>query len=498
MNVASFVYGGHLRFPERPAIMQGDKIWSYKDLHDRATRIADGLLNFGIQPGDRVGLILPNVPGFVAAYYGVLRIRGIVVSISTALVDHEIQRIITDSETRVVITSRDVDFDGSLRGLFGPERVLYIDADASADWIASNAHPTQPLRVPLQSPAAILYTSGTTGDPKGVILSHRNIIFNALSKIRYCRTRASDRLLVSVPLFHCFGQNAVMNHGLAAGATLILIREFRHETVWSMLGSAECPTMLLGVPTQFTLLLRSPRRRSHLGSVRYCFSAAAAMSKDTALEWSQSFGININEGYGLTETSPFASYNHERCYKLGSIGTPIAGVEMKIEPHFSGEGYSHGSGEILVRGPNVMLGYWRRPHETAEVIRDGWLRTGDIGSRNSDGYFYLSDRIKDMINVGGLKVYSAEVESVLLTHPSVTDAAVFGKPDRLLGEVVSAAVVLRYPNAARKEELLRYCSSRLANFKVPSHLQFVSKLPRNPTGKVLKRVLKEATSNVPA
>ena len=339
------------------------------------------------------------------------------------------------------------------------------------------------------APAAIVYTSGTTGGAKGVVLSQSNVAFTMESKKNYLEIAPDDRLLLFLPLYHCFGQNAILNAALHAGAAVVLQRGFEAGAVLDSI-AADGVTMFFGVPTTFVVLAECAAPEQFRG-VRYFFSAAAPLPFEIETQWRKRFGAVIYQGYGLTETSPFASYNHRSRHKPGSVGTAIDGVEMQVVDIESGRPLPAGeTGEIVVRGPNVMLGYWNRPEETRQAIRNGWLHSGDIGRTDEDGYFIVEDRLKDMAIVGGFNVYPAEIENVLYQHPAVAEAAVFGVPDAVLGERMRAAVVLKAGAEPAAEELLRHCHQRLAAFKVPAEVEFVAELPKNRTGKVLKRVLR--------
>ena len=342
--------------------------------------------------------------------------------------------------------------------------------------------------LPPDAPAAILYTSGTTGTPKGAVLSHNNVISNVAAANHHCGLKHGDKLLLFVPLFHCFGQNAILNCALASGATIVLHRQFVPGEMLESIQQHRV-THFYGVPTAFIWLLNADLTRFDLSSIGYYFSAAAKLPVEIAQQWRERFGLPIYEGYGLTETSPFSSYNHESDYRPGSVGTPIQQVEMQIwdeQNHALAPGQL---GEIVIKGPNVMLGYWKRPEDTANAMRGGWFHSGDIGSVDEDGYFYITDRLKDMINVSGLKVYPAEVENVLYQHPAVQEAAVYGAPDELTGEAVWANVVLKRGQQATEEELIAFCGEHIAAFKAPRVVRLGEAIPKNPTGKVLKRLL---------
>jgi long-chain acyl-CoA synthetase len=285
-----------------------------------------------------------------------------------------------------------------------------------------------------------------------------------------------------------------MNHALYAGATLILVPHQGTASVQpdhlARVIQQERATMFFGVPTHFQLLLEFSSDTTPLRSLRFSLSAAAPMSRIVAAEWRARFGQPIYEGYGLTESSPFASFNHESCYRIGSIGTPIEGVAMGIVDDHGIPLPSGSRGEIVIKGPNIMLGYWKRPEETQAVLREGWLHTGDVGETDEDGYFYIVDRVKETINVAGQKVFGPEVEAVLSRHPAVAESAVFGRPHRLLGESVGAAVVIRPGSRVTSQELRAHCALELSRNKIPHGIEFVESLPRGPNGKVLKRVLR--------
>jgi myxalamid-type polyketide synthase MxaE and MxaD len=517
MNIASTLAHGRRTFPDRPAIVFDGETISYADLDRAACRAANALRGLGIGPGDRVALLLPNVPAFAYAYFGALKLGAIVVSINTGLTAEDVRFTINDSGAKALIVSDTLRHGESWSRDRVPSlaHVLVSGGDhASFEWEMARASSEADTRdMAASDPAVIVYTSGTTGVPKGATLSHGNVTFAMAAKQRYLDIRPDDRLLLFLPLYHCFGQNAILNAGLQAGATIVLQRGFDAGRVLEAV-TRDRVTMVFGVPATFIVLQDRADARD-LGLVRYCFSAAAPLPVHVEMAWREKFGLVIHQGYGLTETSPFASYNHAAHHRPGSIGTPIDEVEMDIvdiqtrRPVAAGE-----IGEIIIRGPNVMLGYWNRPADTAEAIQDGWFRTGDLGRRDDDGYFVIEDRLKDMAIVGGSNVYPAEVERVLVQHPAVADVAVYGVPDPVLGERVRAAIVLaargtahdagaREANgesmtlsaagAARPSEadIIAWCRGRLAAFKTPAAVDFVDELPRNRTGKVLKRVLRE-------
>lgn len=527
MNIAQNVERGRRFFPQKLALLFEGQSFTYKALDQMANRMANGLRALGIDRGDRVALFLPNIPEFVISYLGIQKIGAVAVSINVMLKRDEVKFILEDCTAVAIITTEELrervpdselpylkhiaiasgaggnSCSASSSSSFSYQKVNgraqddlagaknirleTLMANASASATAVDMNPKEP--------AAILYTSGTTGFPKGATLSHGNVISNIYSTIHSCGMRPQDRLLLYLPLFHCFGQNFILNSGLNACATIILQRRFYLEEVLKTTAK-ESITMFFGVPGVFAKLLEMPPTAYDMSSVRYYFSAAALMPVEIVERWQQQHGLAIHEGYGLTETSPFACYNHNLKYKLGSIGMPIDNVEMKIvdedgQPVRAGE-----LGEIAVRGPNVMLGYWNRPEATAQAIVNDWFHTGDIGRMDEDGYFYIVDRLKDMINVSGFKVYPSEVEGAISQHPAVAEVAVYGVPDRFKCERVFANIRLKSGTPIAQEDMIAFCSDRMANYKVPRTVNFVDNLPKNATGKVLKRRLREEAMTV--
>jgi long-chain acyl-CoA synthetase len=462
MNIASQVEMGRLRHPGHPALAFEGREYSYRELDRYAAGAARRLLAMGVRREERVGLCLPNSPEFVFWYLGALRIGAIAVCLNPRLTEEELGFMIEDSGARVVLRNPEL-----------PE---------------PDEFPTEDL--PAEAPAVIVYTSGTTGFPKGAVLSHGNVLFVSEAKTRYLQIAPDDRMLLFLPLFHCFGQNAIMNAAFAGGATVELQRSFEPASAARAIADGRV-TIACGVPTHF-IVLSDHMEPGHTGRLRRCMSAAAPLPLAVERRWRERFGIPLNQGYGLTECAPFTAFNHLTDYREGSAGVAIDGVEMGVVDEENGSFLPAGkSGEIVLRGPNVMLGYWRRPEETAQAITDGWLHTGDIGYCDRDGYFYVQDRLKDMVIVGGYNVYPVEVENVLHRHPSVAEVAVYGAPDPLMGERVRAAVVLRKGGAASGDELRAFCVPHLSSYKLPVDFEFMPDLPKGSTGKVLKRALRE-------
>jgi long-chain acyl-CoA synthetase len=499
MNIADNLDRAARQFPAKPAIIAGDRQLTYGQLRQAVDRVASGLVARGIGVGDRVALLLPNIPEFGIAYFAAQKVGAIAVAVNVMLTRDELRYIVDDSGARLLFTTADLlPATAGLPGkTLGPEQVIICEGDAPGyeqlDQLGdASSLSFTPVQLDPSTPAAILYTSGTTGRQKGATLSHGNVVANIAQVLCYQRTTPGDRMLLFLPLFHCFGQNFIMNSGLTAGATLILHRRFElNEIVDSI--ERNRVTMFFAVPAVYITVLNAGIAPDRLASVRYCFSAAASMPLEVAERWKATYGHSVYEGYGLTEAAPHCFYNHVWAHRPGSVGTPLPMVDVQIvNPEAGDEPLPAGSwGEICLRGPNVMLGYWNRPAETAETLRNGWLHTGDIGYLDDDGYLYIVDRTKDMINAAGFKIWPREVEEVLYQHPAVHECAVVGVPDPLKGEAARAYLVLRPGATTNVEAMEAFCREHLAAYKVPHQYEFVTDIPKGPSGKVLKRVLRE-------
>jgi len=526
MNIAQNLERAARHFPDRVAIVFEGREVTYGALEAAVDRTAGGLVGLDVEAGDRVALFLPNIPAFAVAYLATQKVGAVAVSINTMLTTEELRYVLEDSGARLLFTAaellprveplleREVERSGQggpgrapTRGgptgnVLAADRVILCEGDApgfpTLDGMGAGASGRFRARsLDRDAPAAILYTSGTTGKQKGATLSHGNVVSNMYATSHLLRIDPSDRLLLFLPLFHCFGQNFIMNSAITSGATLVLHRRFVPEEIVAPIGR-DGVTMFFAVPTVYIALLNAGLGPEALSGVRYYFSAAATMPVEVAARWRERFGRTIFEGYGLTETSPFASYNHEWEHRPGSVGTAIENVEMAVAGA-DGQALEAGSwGEILIRGPNVMLGYWNRPEETAEALRGGWFHTGDIGYMDEDGYVYLVDRVKDMINAGGFKIWPREVEEVLYQHPAIKECAVVGVPDALKGETAFAVVVLHPDAGVTAEDLAVYCRTHLAAYKVPQTIELREELPKSATGKILKRVLRERAARAEA
>ena len=495
MNIACNLERAKRYFPDKPAVIFEDDAYSYQQLDGQANRVAGSLHKMGVEKGDRIAIFLPNIPQFVITYFAAQKLGAIAVSVNVMLKQDEVSYILSDSGARLVFVNQEQREFVSLDAAPTLEHVVIVEGTAAqgdmafTEFLGQGTQDLRAIEMAPDDPAVILYTSGTTGFPKGAVLTHGNIVSNSLTASNHSKVTPEDRLQLFLPLFHCFGQNYILNGAFSKCATVVLHRRFEPEPVLKAI-SAHRVTMLFAVPTIYTLFLSMDTGGYDLSSLRYCFTAAANMPMEIAEKWKAAFGLAVHEGYGLTECSPFASYNHDFDCKLGSIGTPVENVEMKVVNQ-SGESLPPGEmGEIIIRGPNIMKEYWGNPEATAETIQDGWLHSGDVGFMDPDGYFFIADRVKDMINAAGFNVYPNEVEQILYRHPAVLEAAVYGVPDEIKGEVVCAAVVLREKAAVTDEALIAFCRDSMAVYKVPRTINFVSQLPKSATGKILKRVLR--------
>ncbi|MBF8188668.1 long-chain fatty acid--CoA ligase [Nonomuraea sp. K274] len=486
MNLADRLHTAAGRLGGRAVLTLDEAELTYGTLDELSARLAGLLRGRGIGPGDRVAIMLPNVPEFGVVYYGVLRAGAVVVPLDPLLKRREIAAYLGDCGARLLIawhafaetaeagsasTSTDCffvvpgEFRRLLRGVAAEHEIAGMGADDTA---------------------VIHYTSGTTGRPKGIELTHANLGGNAATVARMHALGVDDVVLGALPLYHTFGQTCSLNATVHAGARLTLLPRFEAGRALEVI-RRDGVTVFQGVPTMFIALLDHPGA-SDMSMLRVCASGGAALPLDVLRAYQDRFGCQIIEGYGLSETSPVAATNRGGDgLRAGSIGWPIRGVEMKVMAEDGREAPCGAIGEIVVRGPNVMKGYWNDPVATAEAIRDGWFYTGDLGRVDDDGFFFLVDRRRDVIIRGGYTVYPREVEEVLYEHPAVRQAAVFGVPHPELGEEIEATVSLRAPVTC--EDLRDFVKERVAAYKYPRRISFVAELPMSATGKILKSAL---------
>ena len=477
----------------RPALRLGeDELLTYADLDDATARVAGLLREHGVEPGHRVGIMLPNVPEFAIAYYGVLRAGGVVVPMNVLLKRREVAFYLGDPEAKLVFAWHEF-ADAAEQGAseVGAECVV-VEPDSFRRLLESTDPVSSVVERAAEDTAVILYTSGTTGKPKGAELTHSNLAINADVMKQVFSIAPEDVILGALPLFHAFGQTCALNTSVSAGAELVLLARFDAGRALQTM-ERYAVSVLEGVPTMYSALLHHPEREQFdVSALRLCVSGGAALPVEVLRAFEEAFGCVILEGYGLSETSPVASFNHPgRERKPGSIGTPIEGVEMKLVDLHRRDTESGEPGEIAIRGHNVMKGYWNRPEATAEAIdADGWFYSGDIARVDDEGFFFIVDRKKELIIRGGYNVYPREIEEVLYEHPAVREAAVIGIPHPDLGEEVGAAVALKADQRVTEAELRDYVKSNVAAYKYPRHVWFVDELPKGPTGKILKREIK--------
>jgi len=505
MNLASILSESAERAPDSAAIRLGEHELSYGQLDEQSARLAAMLRERGMERGDRVGVMLPNVPQFPIAYYGVLQAGGVVVPMNVLLKRREIAFYLEDSGAKLLLAWHGFAEEARAGAAEAGAELIEVEPASFAALLAEQPPPasgapyaptgskkrtgTDMADTAEDDTAVILYTSGTTGKPKGAELTHLNLLRNAdVSSRTTCEIAAGDVVLGALPLFHSFGQSVGMNTSLMVGACLTLVPKFDPGEALATM-QRDRVTHFYGVPTMFGALLHHPERGSFdTSSLRTCVTGGASMPVEVLRGFEEAFDAVVLEGYGLSETSPVASSNHpDKERKPGSIGTPIEGVEMRVvdeddEPVEQGE-----VGEIVIRGHNIMKGYWQRPDATEEAMRGGWFHSGDMARTDEEGYFYIVDRKKDLIIRGGYNVYPREVEEVLFEHPKIREAAVVGVPHDEWGEEIGAAVVTHDGEQLPAEEVSAYVKERIAAYKYPRVVWFLDDLPKGPTGKILKR-----------
>lgn len=499
MNIARNVERAALHFPEKPAVIFEGRRLTYADLDRLSGRAARGLAGLGVGAGDRVALFLPNIPEFVVAYAAIQKIGAVAVNLNVMLTTEELAYFLEDSGARTVFTTAELwPRLGPLAGtLVRRERVIICEGEAAGmptiDALADAGGPLPARPMDPNAPAAILYTSGTTGRQKGATLSHANVVTNTFTVDRYLGLGRDDRVLITTPLFHVAAQNVLMNAALNVAATIVLERRFDVQRCVAAIAEHGVTYTLL-VPTIYIAMLDAGVDPRALASVRIFKSGAATLPVEVADRWRARYGITIVEGYGLSETSPAATFNHEHEHRPGSVGTAVDAVDMRVVDEEDQDVASGAWGEVVFRGPNVMLGYWGRSDETAVAMRGGWFHSGDIGHLDDAGYLYLVDRVKDMINTAGFKVWPREVEEVLYLHPAVRECAVVGMRDDVKGELAKAFIVLASGPAPTEADLDAHCRVHLAAYKAPRAYAIVGSLPKSATGKILKRVLRDTGS----
>jgi long-chain acyl-CoA synthetase len=486
------------RFGEYEALAFEGRRITNMDQHRAASRVAHALVRLGVQPGDRVVVMLPNCPQVMQSYGGILRVGAVIVPVIFLLGEAEVAHILADSEARVVITSSDMvgKIEKQIGVLPNLRHILLVDGGGQSGLRSfeeeTDGESDRFEAVPRDDGdlAVILYTSGTTGTPKGVALSHANLESNARASASLFELDRERWGVGVLPLSHSYGLT-VMNAGHILGTRSALLRWFNPEEVLKTIQEFRAEAMS-GVPTMFVYLLNYPGASAYdTSTMRVWGSGAAPLPVEVVEPFERRFGGKLLEGYGLTEASPVvAAHRLSGVRKLGSVGQPIPGVTVSIRDDDDRALPVDEVGEVCVQGPNVMVGYYRNPEETAKTIRGGWLRTGDMGRLDADNYLYIVERKKDLIIRGGFNIYPRDVEEALYAFPGVAEAAVIGLPDTLMGEEVVAFVVLKPGQAATADEVAGFCQARLAKYKCPKEIRFVDALPKSPVGKILRKELR--------
>ena len=524
--------GASRRAPKRTAFIYFGARISYGAFQDHVNRAASGLQALGVQPGDRVALMMPNRPQFPMAYFGALRAGAIVTATSPIYTARETAHQWRDSGAMVAIVDRKLAHIAAAVPHECPElkhivltghREYYATAYGTLDrklqskaklspkagqpisWVDLLRHDHRPKPVPTTPAdvACLQYTGGTTGTSKGAMLTHQNLVTNACQATADlgCRGDGSEVSVAALPFFHIYAMTCVMITSIYIGGTVVIIPRFELRAALNVIKKHR-PTFYHGVPTMYVAFNDAPNvRRYGFHSLRVCMSGGAPLPLEVRQKFEALTGGKLVEGYGLTETSPVTHVNPpEGEIRTGSIGLPIVDTESRIMDVETGtrEMPVGQAGEIAIRGPQVMKGYWNKPEETALVLRDGWLYTGDIARKDEAGYYYIVDRKKDLIIAGGFNIYPREVEEVLFEHPKVKEAIVIGVPDAYRGETVKAFIVTQGGATVTAEEIMAFCRKHLASYKVPRMVEFRESLPKSGVGKYLRRALRDENTRASA
>lgn len=498
------------KYPDSEAMTFYGHKTSYKELAAAVNAFASALQQAGVQKGDRVAIMLPNSPHFVISYYGILTAGGIVTQVNPMLVERELQYILEDSEAKAIVVLDSVyPRVKAVQAETNVETVVVVSLQPSNVGFATDrtfesflkegqGRPVEAVAIDAAEDIAILqYTGGTTGRSKGAMLTHRNLLANVVQSHEFFKHEfrpGEDRCLTVIPLFHVFGMTSCMNLTLYNGSSLVLLPRFDIKEVLETI-QREKPTSFPGVPTMYVALTNYPGVEEYgVNSIQTCNSGSAPMPVELMREFERKTGAKVLEGYGLSEASPTTHCNPpfaER--KPGSVGIGFPSTEYRIVDTATGEHEMPVGelGELIIRGPQVMKGYWHLPEESAKTLRDGWLYTGDLARMDEDGYVYIMDRKKDLIIASGYNVYPREIEEIIYEHPAVKEAAVVGVPDAYRGETVKAFIVLKDGASVTEQEMSEYCKANMAAYKVPKMIEFRTELPKTNVGKVLRRTLRE-------
>lgn len=505
-NLAQILDNSVERFPDRDVIIFGQKKIKYKELKALSDKVACGLLELGIKKGDRVALLLNNCPEFIICYFAIVKTGAIIVTINHMLTVDEVKFILEDSKTCALITSElfkdkawqlNLRLD-SLRHIITTTKTYdeFIDLKS---WYNLSSQGLRYEDINSDDVAIVLYTSGTTGHPKGAMLTHSNLISNARASAGAIKVNYKDSFICFLPLFHSFAATVCMLMPILVGAKIVVMRSARPFKRFIRAIRKNRVSIFVGIPSIYSILseIKLPAILNtflirFLNPIRLCISGAASLPSQTLSKFEKKFRVPLIEGYGLTEASPVVSLNPVRGRRIpGSIGLPLEGVQVRIVNE-QGINLERGKpGELLIKGPNVMKGYFRLQEATQETLKYDWLYTGDMAKMDQGGYLYIVGRKKDMVNVRGLNVYPREIEDVLYQHPKVKEAAVIGIKDAHKGEVPKGFIVLKDNERADEHELILFLRGKIAPYKIPHQIEFRSSLPKNTTGKILKRLLRQ-------
>ncbi|MEF2976612.1 long-chain-fatty-acid--CoA ligase [Subtercola sp. YIM 133946] len=502
VSVASILVEAAQRTPDNVALVVGDTETTYAELWQQTRQYAGALRDRGVKEGTAVAMLIPNVADFPRVYYAVLALGGVVVPIHALLKGKEIEYVLRDSGAELLVCAAPLLAEGAKGAALAEVPVISVLMPEASPELPPRLEDEARASVPIESyvqrgpfdTATILYTSGTTGTPKGAEGSHFALVEQVnVSLMTTFDMAEGDRVLGALPLFHTFGQTCTMNTVFRAGATIVMVPKFSGDAALQVMNEQRC-TIFMGVPTMYFALLDAATRTPDRPPLRYGISGGAAIPVAVIDRFREVFGTEIHEGYGLTETSPVATFNMVGVPpRPGTVGTPIWGVDVEIADAETADRIvmlPRGElGEIVIRGHNLMNGYHNRPGDTAKAIVDGWFRTGDLGRRDDDGYITIVDRTKDMILRNGYNVYPREVEEVLAGHPAVAMVAVYGVPHETHGQEIVASIVLAAGAAATADELAEFVREDVAAYKYPRHIEIVETLPLGPSGKILKREL---------
>ena len=514
LNLSVLLEDTARKHPSRVAVIFGETKLTYAQVNGAANQVAGGLAKLGIGIGDKVALSCPNLPFFPIAYYGILKTGATVVPLNVLLKPREIAYHLNDSDAKAYLC-----FEGSAElpmGQMGHAGFEQVDGCEHFFMITANTAGPSPIEgtstlgmlmhgnppafktvnTSTDDTAVILYTSGTTGQPKGAEVSHTNMVMNARLVNDMVPKGDHDVILITLPLFHSFGQTVQMNTGFYIGATLTLMARFDPDVVLATM-ERDNVTHFAGVPTMYWALLNHPKADEYdlekiASNLQICSSGGSALPVEVMKGFEAKYDALILEGYGLSETSPVATFNpYSGVRKAGSVGIPVWGVEVRIVDENDEDVAVGELGEIVIKGHNIMKGYYKRPEATAETMKNGWFHSGDIGRMDEDGYVYIADRVKDMIIRGGFNVYPREIEEVLMTHEAVSLCTVIGVPHESHDEEIKAFVVLHEAGSISEEDLIAWGRENMAGYKYPRIVEFRTELPMTATGKILKRELRD-------